>query len=142
MKKGVLFVSAYCFIMFSIIAIGIYYPKLDVPENRFIVNSAQTYETQSFDEALKAHEEKTKGKKETENPNRWKPSSAFVITAISIGAIADIIIVLLWARHENKKREKEAEANLPRKKSITDYSLFWWVIGLGMIKKEERKINC
>ncbi|MFT4415864.1 hypothetical protein ACLM5H_18555 [Fredinandcohnia humi] len=140
MKKGLLFALAYVFFILLAVGIGMYYSTFDIKENKMITDAKQSEVTQSFDEALKADQERVEKKKADEDPNKWKPSPAFVLIAISIGAIADIVIVILWARHENKKRAQENKANLPRKKRMTDSNVFWWVIGLGIVRKRNDRL--
>lgn len=137
MKKGILFTLGYCLFILLAVGIGIYYSSNSTHEEKL---TRQNEVKQAFDEALKAEEERIEKKKESEDPDKWTPSPGFVLTAISIGAVADIVIVIWWARHENRKRELEAGTNLARKRRLTDSSLFWWVIGLGIVRKKNEKL--
>lgn len=139
MKKGILFALAYCLFIVLAVGIGLYYSTFDVPKNKAIQNLKDTEVTQSFEEALKEDNERVEKRKAAEDPNKWKPSPAFVLTAISIGAIADIVIVIVWARHENKKREESNTIHV-RKKRITDSNLFWWIIGLGIVQRKNNRL--
>ncbi|RFB18450.1 hypothetical protein DZB84_05945 [Bacillus sp. HNG] len=140
MKKGLLFGLAYGLFILLAVGIGLYYSIFDVPSNKIVSDVRQTEATQSFEEALKADKERVEKKTEAQKDNRWKPSPTFVLVAISIGAIADIVIVILWARHENKKRKFEGNETQLRKKRITDYAIFWWIIGLGIVQKKNEKL--
>ncbi|MFS0862466.1 hypothetical protein [Fredinandcohnia sp. 179-A 10B2 NHS] len=139
MKKGILFALAYCLFILLAVGIGLYYSTFDVPKNKAIENVKYTQVTQSFQEALKKEQERVEKRKAAEDPDRWKPSPAFVLTAISIGAIADIVIVILWARHENKKRDESNSIHISKKR-ITDSKLFWWIIGLGIVQKKNDRL--
>ncbi|MEH7238346.1 hypothetical protein [Bacillus sp. JJ1562] len=140
MKKGLLFGLAYGLFILLAVGIGLYYSTFEVPNNKIVSDAKQKVDTQSFEEALKADNERVEKKKEVQNDNRWKPSPTFVLVAISIGAIVDIVIVILWARHENKKRKFEKNEILINKKRITDYNIFWWIIGLGIVQKKNDKL--
>ncbi|MBE4907595.1 hypothetical protein IMZ08_05895 [Bacillus luteolus] len=137
MKKGILFTLGYCLFIVLAAGIGFYYSSESTQEDKL---TRQNEVKQAFNEALKAEEERIEKKKESEDSDKWTPSPGFMLTAISIGAIADIVIVILWARHENRKRELEAGTNLTRKKRLTDSNLFWWVIGLGIVRKRNDKL--
>ncbi|MEH7385356.1 hypothetical protein V7147_08110 [Bacillus sp. JJ1521] len=50
------------------------------------------------------------------------------------------MIVIFWARHENKIRKFEDNETQFRKKRITDYAIFWWIIGLGIVRKKNEKL--
>ncbi|QOR68101.1 hypothetical protein IM538_08325 [Cytobacillus suaedae] len=140
MKKGILFTIGYCVFILLAAGIGFYYSSDNTPEGTLTNEAKQNEVKQAFSEALKADEERIEKKKESEDPDKWTPSPGFVLTAVSIGAIADIVIVILWARHENRKREIEDGTNLTRKKRLTDSNLFWWVIGLGIVRKRNDKL--
>ncbi|KAA0544638.1 hypothetical protein FZW96_19715 [Bacillus sp. BGMRC 2118] len=140
MKKGIYFALAYLGFICLTIGIGVYYATFDVPKDPMIEKAKQSEVSASFEEALKKDEERVREIRETKDPNKWEPSPTFVITAVSLGAIADIIIVILWARHENRKRALEADQNTKRKKSITDSNLFWWIIGMGIVRRKHEKL--
>ncbi|MFD1780716.1 hypothetical protein ACFSFW_18790 [Fredinandcohnia salidurans] len=140
MKKGLLFGFAYCLFILLAVGIGFYYANFDVPNKNAIIDSEKKEVTQSFEDALKADKERVEKDKADESKNRWNPSPTFVLVAISIGAIADIVIVILWARHENKKRLIEEKNSHLQKKRITDNSIFWWIIGLGIVQKKNEKL--
>ncbi|WP_456275100.1 hypothetical protein [Bacillus sp. AK128] len=140
MKKGLIFGLGYFLFIIAIISIGIFYSTLDIPKQSPANEATQTKLNQSFDEALKEHQEKIEEKKKNEDPNKWKPSSSFVLTAVSLGAIADIVIVILWARHENRKKESGIIVGNKTKKRITESAIFWWIIGLGIVRKKNDRL--
>ncbi|WP_335482853.1 hypothetical protein [Bacillus sp. JJ1773] len=47
--------------------------------------------------------------------------------------VLDIIIILLWARHENKKRAAAEQAQISRKKRIHS-PRFWKLLSMGMLE--------
>ncbi|WP_264740255.1 hypothetical protein [Cytobacillus firmus] len=77
-------------------------------------------------------------KKAAENEGKWKPSNTFVITAISIGSCLDIIAVLLWARHENKKKQQGPFSNLNR---LTNKKWFWYLVSMGIVLPKDGKLT-
>ncbi|WP_449539261.1 hypothetical protein [Ferdinandcohnia sp. Marseille-Q9671] len=140
MKKGILFGVGYALFILLAIGIGLYYSNFDVPDNKLISDVKKTEVTQSFDEALKADRERIERNKASKDPNKWEPSPTFVLVAISIGAIADIVIVILWARHDNRKKQQEEVQGTTLKRRITDSNLFWWIIGLGVVQKKNDRL--
>ncbi|WP_077617101.1 hypothetical protein [Bacillus sinesaloumensis] len=143
MKKGLLFVLAYGVIILLLIGIGFFYSKLFVPTTNVSIdnNKEKSEFTQSFKEALREDKERTEKKKlEENNNNRWNPSPTFILVAVSVGAVADIVIVILWARHENRKNQDMGLESRQRKKRITDSTIFWWIIGLGVVQKRHEKL--
>ncbi|MDZ5473722.1 hypothetical protein SM124_18550 [Bacillus sp. 31A1R] len=90
----------------------------------------------SFKEEMAIHKEKVK-QKEIENAGKWQPSKQFVMIAMISASILDIIIVLLWARHENIKREK---AEGIQSKRITDSKWFWNLVALGIVQPKNNRI--
>lgn len=140
MKKGIYFALAYLVFISLAIGIGVYYSTFDVPKDPMIERAKQSDASRSFEEAVKKDEERVKGLKAAKDPNKWEPSPTFVMTAVSLGAIADIMIVILWARHENKKRALEAGESGTRTKRITDSNVFWWVIGLGIVRRKNERL--
>lgn len=76
--------------------------------------------------------------KAAENEGKWQPSNTFVITAISIGSCLDIIIVLLWARHENKKKQQGQVSNPNR---LTNKKWFWYLVSMGIVLPKDGKLT-
>ncbi|WP_244671245.1 MULTISPECIES: hypothetical protein [Bacillaceae] len=62
----------------------------------------------------------------------------FVITAISIGSCLDIIVVLLWARHENKKKRDGQFSNPNR---LTNKKWFWYLVSMGIVLHKDGKLT-
>ncbi|RBP93087.1 hypothetical protein DFO70_106218 [Cytobacillus firmus] len=76
--------------------------------------------------------------KEAENEGNWQPSNTFVITAISICSCLDIIVVLLWARHENKKKQQGHFSNPNR---LTNKRWFWYLVSMGIVLPRDGKLT-
>ncbi|URT71810.1 hypothetical protein [Cytobacillus firmus] len=77
-------------------------------------------------------------KKAAENEGKWQPSNTFVITAIAIGSCLDIIVVLLWARHENKKKQQGQFTNPNR---LTNKKWFWYLVSMGIVLPKNGKLT-
>lgn len=77
-------------------------------------------------------------KKAAENEGKWQLSNTFVITAISIGSCLDIIVVLLWARHENKKKQQGHFTNPNR---LTNKKWFWYLVSMGIVLPKNGKLT-
>lgn len=69
----------------------------------------------------------------------WKPSKQFAMAAVIAGSIADIIIVLLWARHVNMKR-KNIEEGIQKQK-IINQKWFWNIVSMGIVQPKNGKIR-
>lgn len=130
----VLFFIVYLFLMASLIYFALNFKIGSEPAK--ITQNKQNDVAASFSKELTAHEEKIK-QKEIVQAHKWKPSKSFIITAISIASVLDIIIILLWARHENKKRQ--GAASLSRKR-WTDQKWFWNVVALGIVQPKNNRI--
>ncbi|MEH7385357.1 hypothetical protein V7147_08115 [Bacillus sp. JJ1521] len=66
MKKGLLIGLAYGLFILLAVGIGLFYSTFDVPSNKIISDAKQTEVTQSFEEALKADNERVEKKKEVQ----------------------------------------------------------------------------
>jgi hypothetical protein len=130
-----IFFLFYLVLMASLIFFAINHNTKD-SESTKLTTKPQSEVTETFSKELKAHEEKVK-QKEIERANRWKPSKTFVIVAISISSVLDIIIILLWARHENKKREGNP---VTPSKRWTNQKWFWNVVALGIVQPKNNKL--
>lgn len=78
--------------------------------------------------------------KAAENEGKWQPSNIFVITAISIGSCLDIIVVLLWARHENKKKQQGQFSN-PNRLTNKKWFWFWYLVSMGIVLPKDGKLT-
>jgi hypothetical protein len=92
--------------------------------------------SKTFSEELKIAEEKSIQRK-AENEGKWKPSNQFVMTAMIIASILDIVIILLWARHENKKRKGTGEISTHH---WTNKKWFWNLVSMGIVGPVNGKI--
>jgi hypothetical protein len=130
-----LFFLIYLVLMVSLIFFAMNHNNKDSDSTK-LTTKPQIEVSDTFSKELKAHEEKVK-QKEIERANRWKPSKTFVIVAISISSFLDIIIILLWAKHENKKREGNP---VTPSKRWTNQKWFWNVVALGIVQPKNNKL--
>jgi hypothetical protein len=140
LNKTLLFFLGYAVLMVSLIFSGIYFSKLNLSTTSPGIqpnNVDQEKSISVFKEAFKTSEtvENTPIKEDN-----WKPSSTFVLIAISIASVIDLVIVLLCVKYENRKKELE-KLGIIQKNRITDSNWFWWVIGLGVLKKTENQLK-
>lgn len=130
-KKKVAFFLLYFVLMASLIFAAVSVP-INSNEN---VPSVKPELSNSFKEEMRIHEEKVR-QKEIENAGKWEPSKQFVITAIVLASISDIVIILLWARHENKKREGSVQT----RNRLTDSKWFWNIVAMGIVQPKNNRI--
>ncbi|MHC0037765.1 hypothetical protein [Pseudoneobacillus sp. C159] len=90
----------------------------------------------TFQMEMKKYEQQ-KIEKEIKNADKWKPSKRFVATSIAIASVLDVVIILIWARYENKKR---AGKSATLKKRWTDQKWFWNIVALGIVQPKNNKI--
>jgi hypothetical protein len=131
-KKLIGFFVVYFLLMASLIG-GVIYGKQQPKEN----NKAVVEVGKSFKEELQGYEKK-KELREAEISDRWRPSNRFVMIALTASSVLDIIIVLLWARHENKKREGGTGYDKPR---LTDRKWFWNIVVMGIVQPKNNRIK-
>jgi hypothetical protein len=91
----------------------------------------------AFSKEIQIQEEKEE-KKAAENEGKWQPSKTFIITAISIGSVLDVINAILWARHENKKNQESQSFN-PNKR--TNKKWFWYLVSMGIVVPKNGKLT-
>lgn len=128
-----LFFVGYLLLMASLIYFAIHYKK-DADLDK--ITHKQNEVAATFSEEFKAHEEKVKQKK-IEEANKWKPSKSFIVTAISISSVLDIVVILLWVWHENKKQKGDATSS---RKKWTNQKWFWNVVALGIIQPKNNRM--
>lgn len=134
-KFNALFFIVYACLMGSLIFFAVTYnqsnsKKIEVGTNEI---------TLTFSKELQKYEEEKK-QKEMIQTNKWKPSRTFVITAIGISSVLDVLIILLWARHENKKREAANHTPLSSKKWVNSPK-FWTLLSMGMLQIKHDRIS-
>lgn len=135
---------AFFFIYLILMGSLIYFAMTNQNAENMKTNSKQTEVTtqkqeeisETFSKEMKLYEKKKK-QKEIEQAGKWKPSKTFVIIAISLSSVLDIVIILIWAKHENRKREGALPSN--RKKWI-DQKWFWNIIALGIIQPKNNRL--
>jgi hypothetical protein len=88
----------------------------------------------AFSKEIQIQEEKEE-KKAAENEGKWQPSKTFIITAISIGSVLDVIIAILCARHENKKNQESQSFN-PNK-----WTSKKWFGSMGIVEPKNGKLT-
>lgn len=133
-KKGVaLFFLFYVLLLTSIITAVVLNPvKLNG------IESLEVKDT-TFAEELKKYEEKRQQEELLKEKEKgWEVSNEFAVTAITIGSILDVVIVLLWARSENRKREG---VPFPDKKRWRDSRMFWNIVAMGVVQPKDNKLK-
>ncbi|MCA1320446.1 hypothetical protein LC085_11045 [Bacillus tianshenii] len=71
----------------------------------------------------------------------WDIPNHIAATAMILASILDIVIILLWARNENKKREAQEAGVIPIKKRWTDSKWFWNIIAMGVVQPKDGRIR-
>lgn len=100
-------------------------------------NKQQNQVRDIFNEELEKQEKKMQAKQERiKERNKFNVSKEFAMLAVSIAAILDIIIVVLWARHQNRKAGNQIQTS---RKRWTDSNWFWNIIAMGVIQRKENR---
>ncbi|WP_417898838.1 hypothetical protein ABN702_22675 [Bacillus haimaensis] len=100
--------------------------------------------SEKFTETFQVNMEETKKIQEEKVANRkplWDIPDHIAATAMVLASILDIVIILLWARNENKKREAEEAGIIPIKKRWTDSKWFCSIIAMGVVQPREGRIR-
>lgn len=100
--------------------------------------------TEKFTDTFQVNMEETKKIQEEKAATRkplWDVPDHIAATAMVLASILDIVIILLWARNENKKREAEEAGIIPIKKRWTDSKWFWNIIAMGVVQPKEGRIR-
>lgn len=134
-KFNTIFFVLYACLMGSLIFFGLTYSQTNNQKTEVKTNEVSS----TFSKELKIYENEKK-QKELNQKNRWKPSKPFVITAVGISSVLDIFIILLWARHENKKR-RAAELMIVSRKHWSNSPMFWKIISMGMLQIKNERIH-
>ncbi|WP_449619814.1 hypothetical protein [Robertmurraya sp. Marseille-Q9965] len=92
----------------------------------------------TFKEELMKHERKVEEKKNKEPKQLFNISDEFAITAVTGGAVLDIIIVILWARKENQKLVGK---EILSKKRWRDTKIFWNIVAMGVVQPKNKKYS-
>ncbi|NLP50071.1 hypothetical protein [Bacillus sp. RO1] len=92
----------------------------------------------SFEEGME-HAEKKNEEKAKKEP-LWDVPNHIAATLLIMASILDIVIILLWARNENRKREAEEAGIIPMKKRWTDSKWFWNIIAIGVVQPKNGRI--
>ncbi|MCM3619925.1 hypothetical protein M3936_20335 [Sutcliffiella horikoshii] len=93
---------------------------------------------QSFEEGM-AHTEKKKEEKAIKEP-LWDVPNHIAAPILIMASILDIVIILLWARNENKKWEAQESGIIPVKKRWSDSKWFWNIVALGIVQPKSGRI--
>lgn len=135
LKFNSIFFLIYFCLMVSLVFFAMNYSQMNKQDTYKKTNEV----SQAFSKELDRYEEEKKLKETNGESKRWKPSRSFVITAIGISSVLDIIIILLWAKHENKKRAGLNVRN--RKRKWTNSPRFWKLISMGMLQMKNERIH-
>ncbi|KMJ57427.1 hypothetical protein AB685_15490 [Bacillus sp. LL01] len=97
---------------------------------------------QSFEEEM-AHTEK-KNKEKAEKKPLWDVPNHIAAPILIMASILDIVIILLWARNENRKREAQEAGIIQEKRRWTDSKWFWNIVAIGIVQPKSGRIvvNC
>jgi hypothetical protein len=125
-KKVAVFYLIYFLVMSSLVYVAIW-------------SSNKIKEVKVVDQSVVEHSQMKNEQIENKEgtPSKWKPSEKFTLTAVTAASIADVVIILLWARHENKKRENESNV---QKKRWAERKWFWHIVAMGIVQPKENKL--
>lgn len=103
------------------------------------INEGNTVEkvNPTFEEALAAYEQQQAEKKAEQEERKWKVSNEFVMIAVTIGAVLDVIIIVIWAKTQNRKLKEAKETN---KRKWLYSKVFWNIVALGVIQPKEKQL--
>jgi hypothetical protein len=123
------FFAGYAFLMISLIyfALNVDLKKVEQANDHKI--------SETFSKEIHKAAEKS-AQRAAKNEGKWQPSNQFIMTAMIVASILDIIIILLWARYENKKRE----GGVVNPRRITNQKWFWNLIALGIVQPRDGRI--
>ncbi|AST90387.1 MULTISPECIES: hypothetical protein [Sutcliffiella] len=128
-KVVTLFFSGYFLLLLSLI-LGVLFFQYERNEEETI--------NLSFSEELEKYEKEVEVREmELSNSRKWTVSKEFALTAVTIGAILDVVLVVLWAKYENKKKKSPAAFN---KKRWRDSKWFWYIFAFGVIQPKNHKL--
>lgn len=99
-----------------------------------IVESNATYKDELMKNEQKFEEVENKEPKQL----LFNVSDEFAIIAVTVGAILDIVIVILWARKENQRLEGK---ETPSKKRWRDTKIFWNIVAMGVVQPKNNKYS-
>ncbi len=126
-----IYVLLFCSLLLAVKSLDVEGIKEDSDVSKF---------SNEFKSELAAYEKKQEILKQQELESEgWKPSKQFAMTAVIAASIADIIIVLLWARHVNKKRQNIDEGT--QKQKIINQKWFWNIVSMGIVQPRDGKIS-
>lgn len=128
-KMIIYFFAGYAFLMISLIYFALHVDIQKIEE----ANKHEILDT--FSEELKKAQDKSE-QRAAENEGKWQPSNQFIMTAMIGASILDIVIILLWARYENKKRA----GGTVNPRRITNQKWFWNLIALGIVQPKDGRI--
>lgn len=134
-KMTIGFFTGYVLLMASLISTALF---ADIDQTTSPIHTTESSPT--FKEEFMEHERKAEEKKNQEQEPLFHVSDEFAMTAVTAGAIADIVIAILWARKENRRLKGE---EIPSKKRWRDTKLFWNIVAMGVIqpKNSQYSIN-
>lgn len=133
-KMTIWFFTGYVLMMVSLIS-TVAFVDFDKTTSPIKISESNT----TFKDELIKHERKVEEKKNKE-PKQilFTVSDEFAIIAVSIGAILDIVIVILWARKENQKLEGR---EITSKRRWRDTKIFWNIVAMGVVQPTNNKYS-
>ncbi|MBY0123033.1 hypothetical protein [Bacillus sp. S/N-304-OC-R1] len=136
LKFNFIFFLIYSSLMVSLIFFATHFSQTNKQDTYIKTNEV----SETFSKELNRYKDEKKLKETNGEHNRWKPSKSFAITAIGISSVLDIIIILLWAKHENNKKRAGQDTPNQRRK-WTDSPKFWKFISIGMLQMKNERIH-
>jgi hypothetical protein len=123
-----LFFAGYLLLMSSLIFFAVSY------EGGKKSSNSRNEVASAFNMEMKKYEEK-KVQKEIKNKDKWKPSNAFIITSITIASVLDVVIILIWAWHSNRRETENRGLN-----KWAEKKWFWNLVAMGIIQPENGRL--
>lgn len=128
-KKIIGFFAIYVLLMASLI-LGV----ISSGKSKNEVKNSSPSVSEIFKEELK----KSTPKKQLEAAveEKWRPSNEFVRNAVIGASVLDVVIILIWARHMNRKKEGRNDTKI----RLTDRKWFWNIVALGIVQPKDSKL--
>ncbi|MGX6441722.1 hypothetical protein ACWM35_00630 [Neobacillus sp. K501] len=130
-KHIIYFFGAYFLLMISLIFFAVSYDGAGKASNR------SNEVTSTFNKEMKLYEDRQVQKEfaSADTKDRWKPSNPFIISALTLASVLDVVIILIWAKKRNKGTSQKYTG-----KRLTDHKWFWNLIAMGIVQPEQGKM--
>lgn len=130
-KHIISFFGAYFLLMISLIFFAVSYDGGGKASNR------SNEVTSTFNKEMKLYEDRQVQKEfaSADTKDRWKPSNQFIISALTLASVLDVVIILIWAKKRNIGTSQKYTG-----KRLTDHKWFWNLIAMGIVQPEQGKM--